>query len=316
MEQFSRALPFQEKVWLRRAMLLGCAVIIISTLGTELSRMAKWAEVRRVIAENREIDDKLNDLASLQQGPLNAVGRGADFAFELQSNSDKIAALKDRLEQVDQSLENIGAQTSQLASKRDERERREQRTQQLSGPPVSGSYEAKIDEEGVLEGALAGAMNGRNLSLAGDRSSAFATYSYRGLSYTSQFSSTDLIGYKPNDVQLLAIGKSVEFSMEDEPRYFKFFVLEQGFYTISAQSVDRSDPWLELLALRSGNDVELLEFDDDGGDGLSALIETQLEEGKYLLGVKPFDGASGGEVVLSIAKATKGAKEVEQLSEN
>ena len=75
---------------------------------------------------------------------------------------------------------------------------------------------------------------------------------------------------------------------------FRLDVPTEGIYSIDAMGVDEFDPFIYVYAKDDGGSLELIEANDDGGEGLDSRVEMNLAEGViYVVEVEGYFGSAG-----------------------
>lgn len=106
--------------------------------------------------------------------------------------------------------------------------------------------------------------------------------------------SSQIIPISNNTVQEIPI----TVSAEDQIKWFSFTIDENSSCSISLRS-SNGDPLLYLFSSESPGEV--LERDDDGGEGFNSLVETVLQPGQYVIAATAFSiGAAPTDLTLNL----------------
>ena len=90
--------------------------------------------------------------------------------------------------------------------------------------------------------------------------------------------------------------REVELSSE-EVAQLSLNIVVGATYRVAAEGVGGFDPYLYLFQLDEDGGMRLVNSDDDGGEGVNALISETLTPGEYIVVVEGFGGGSGQCVV-------------------
>lgn len=91
----------------------------------------------------------------------------------------------------------------------------------------------------------------------------------------------------------IEIDELVQVELESERVVeMRFEVMTEGRYEIAADGIDLFDPFLYLYRRNARGDV-FVASDDDGGNGVNALIAETLMPGEYVVVVEGYGGAGG-----------------------
>ncbi|MEW6755795.1 MAG: pre-peptidase C-terminal domain-containing protein [Candidatus Latescibacterota bacterium] len=96
-----------------------------------------------------------------------------------------------------------------------------------------------------------------------------------------------------------------------ETQVYSFSVYEPAFVTLGLSSTD-FDTYLSLYAGSTPQDVvsdHLVDSDDDGGEGPNSLLAMELQPGDYLVEVRSYSPATGGDYTLSLVTQAVAADE-------
>lgn len=95
------------------------------------------------------------------------------------------------------------------------------------------------------------------------------------------------------DARVITIGDAIQAAVNRRgTQRFRLEVEVGGNYTIQAEGIGGFDPFIYVYETE-GNTLTLIDVDDDGGDGVDARLQLELDPGDYYVEVEGFAGRAG-----------------------